>query len=177
MTATSPHRGFLLRADGVYTAFDFPGATTTALYGINPRGEIAGMYTLADGSRHTFLSRGGRLTKIDYPGASATGTFGITPQGEVYGVYVLNGAGHGYSIRQAAGSQRLTIPARLLPTLPAGTPPVISRDTGSIRRESATVTSSRMVSSPASIIQARPSRHCRPSIRRETSPAAARSTS
>ena len=110
MAATSPHRGFLLGTDGVYTAFDFPGAATTALYGVNARGEIAGMYTLADGSRHTFLSSGGRLTKIDYPGASATGTFGITPQGEVYGVYVLSGAGHGYVYSTGGGFTTIDYP-------------------------------------------------------------------
>jgi probable HAF family extracellular repeat protein len=111
MTATSPHRGFLLGADGVYTTFDFPGATTTALYGINARGEMAGMYTLADSSRHTFLSSGGRLTKIDYPGASATGTFGITPQGEVYGVYVLSGTGHGYVYSTGGGFTTIDYPS------------------------------------------------------------------
>ena len=58
------------------------------------------MYMLADGSRHTFLSSGGRLTKIDYPGASATGTFGITPLGEVY---VLRGTGHGYVYSTGSG--------------------------------------------------------------------------
>ena len=110
MTTTSPHRGFLLGTDGVYTAFDFPGAATTILYGINARGEIAGMYTLADGSRHTFLSSGGRLTKIDYPGASATGTFGITPQGEVYGVYVVSGTGHGYVYSTGGGFTTIDYP-------------------------------------------------------------------
>ena len=109
-TAASPHRGFLLGADGVYTTFDFPGATATALYGVNALGEIAGMYTLADGTRHTFLSRGGRLTRIDYPGASATGTFGITPEGEVYGVYVLSGAGHGYVYSTGSGFTTIDYP-------------------------------------------------------------------
>jgi probable HAF family extracellular repeat protein len=68
------------------------------------------MYTLADGSRHTFLSSGGRLTKIDYPGAAATGTFGITPQGEVYGVYVLSGTGHGYVYTTGGGFNTIDYP-------------------------------------------------------------------
>jgi probable HAF family extracellular repeat protein len=109
-TATSPHHGFLLGADGVYTTFDFPGATTTVLIGINARGEIAEQYTLADGTRHTSLSSGGRLTKIDYPGATNTGTFGITPQGEVYGVYVLSGVGHGYVYSTGGGFTTIDYP-------------------------------------------------------------------
>ena len=109
-TATSPHRGFVLGADGVYTAFDFPGAPTTVLIGINVRSEIAGQYTLADGTRHTFLSSGGRLTKIDYPGATNTGTFGVTPEGEVYGVYVLSGVGHGYVYSTGGGFTTIDYP-------------------------------------------------------------------
>ena len=111
MTTTSPHRGFLLGADGIYTTFDFPGATTTALVGINARGEIAGQYTLADGAKHTFLSSSGRLTKIDYPGATNTGTFGITPQGEVYGVYALNGVRHGYVYSTGSGFTTVDYPS------------------------------------------------------------------
>ena len=72
-TATSSHRGFLLGTDGVYTPFDYPGAASTALRGINARGEISGQYTLADGAPHTFLMVAGSLTKVDYPGASQTG--------------------------------------------------------------------------------------------------------
>jgi probable HAF family extracellular repeat protein len=109
-TATSPHRGFLLGADGVYTTFDFPGATKTSLVGINARGEITGQYTLPDGSRHTFLSVDGNLTKIDYPGSSANGPFGVTSEGEVYGVYVLNGVGHGYVYSTGGGFTTIDYP-------------------------------------------------------------------
>src|SRR5437868_13199498 len=38
-TAASPHHGFLLSADGVYTVFNFPGAASTLFEGINSRGD------------------------------------------------------------------------------------------------------------------------------------------
>ena len=110
-TATSPHRAFLLGADGVYTPFDFPGAATTSFAGINARAEIAGQYTLADGNRHTFLWVAGRLTKIDYPGATATGPLGITPQGEVVGAYVVAGVAHGYVYSTGSGFTTIDYPA------------------------------------------------------------------
>ena len=109
-TATSPHRGFMLGADGVYTTFDFPGATTTSFVGINARGEIAGQYTLSDGGRHTFLWVAGHLTKIDYPGASITGPLGISPLGEVVGAYSLNGVVHGYVYSTGSGFTTIDYP-------------------------------------------------------------------
>jgi probable HAF family extracellular repeat protein len=109
-TATSPHRAFLLGADGTYTPFDFPGAATTSFAGINARGDIAGQYTLADGNRHTFLWVAGRLTKIDYPGATATGPLGITPQSEVVGAYTLNGITHGYVYSTGGGFTTIDYP-------------------------------------------------------------------
>ena len=108
-TATSPHRGFLLGADGVYTAFDFPDAASTALVGINARGEIAGFYFLADGVRRTFLWSAGRLTKIEYPGAT-TGGIGITPQGEVVGAYMLSGVFHAFVYSTGSGFTTIDYP-------------------------------------------------------------------
>jgi probable HAF family extracellular repeat protein len=109
-TATSPHRGFQLGTDGVYTAFDFPGATVTSLVGINARGEIAGSYTLPDGSRHTFLLAAGRITKIDYPGATTTGPLGISPLGEVIGAYQVNGAVHAFIYSTGSGFTTIDYP-------------------------------------------------------------------
>ncbi len=110
VTATSPHRAFMLGADGVYTAFDFPGATTTSFVGINAGGEISGQYTLADGARHTFLRVAGSLTKIDYPGATATGPLGISPEGEVVGAYMVNGVAHGYVYSTGSGFATIDYP-------------------------------------------------------------------
>jgi hypothetical protein len=48
--------GFLLDKHGSFTSIDFPGATSTAASGINPRGDIVGTYT-AGGITHGFLAR------------------------------------------------------------------------------------------------------------------------
>jgi hypothetical protein len=43
-------------ADGpTFTAIDFPGAASTQAWGINPSGDIVGIYTTADKSTHGFL--------------------------------------------------------------------------------------------------------------------------
>ncbi|HEY3837906.1 MAG TPA: hypothetical protein VGL72_15095, partial [Bryobacteraceae bacterium] len=110
-TATSPHRGFHLGVDGVYTAFDFPGAVTTQLAGVNAQGEISGVYILADGVRHSFVSVAGKLSTIDYPGASQTGALGITPQGQVVGAYMSNGVAHGFVYSSGSGFTTIDYPA------------------------------------------------------------------
>ncbi|MGI8741112.1 MAG: hypothetical protein ACR2NN_00800 [Bryobacteraceae bacterium] len=54
--------GFLL-SGGQYTTIDFPGTNGTELYGINPQGDMTGVYTLAGArhrgrdSRHRFRAR------------------------------------------------------------------------------------------------------------------------
>jgi probable HAF family extracellular repeat protein len=110
-TATSPHRGFMLGADGVYAPFDFPGAVTTQLVGINASGEMSGVFILADGNRHSFLSVAGILTRIDYPGATQTGALGISPAGEVVGAYMAAGVAHGFVYSTGSGFTTINYPA------------------------------------------------------------------
>jgi uncharacterized membrane protein len=69
-------------------------ARRTAIGGINPRGDIVGVYTDAVGRQHGFLLSGGQFTTIDVPGALAGvgGTLptiarGISPSGEIVGQY------------------------------------------------------------------------------------------
>ena len=97
--------GFLLSA-GKYAVVDFPGATGTALTGLNPSGEIAG-YTCTDPAcgltgaftiTHSFVkSKEGVFTSIDPPGATSSEASSVNPSGEVVGIYTDNaGIGHGY---------------------------------------------------------------------------------
>ena len=51
--------GFLL-SGGQRKTVDFPGATGTEIYAINPQGDVGGVYTLA-GARHGFLFKRGRF--------------------------------------------------------------------------------------------------------------------
>jgi uncharacterized membrane protein len=69
-------------------------ARRTAIGGINPRGDIVGVYTDAVGRQHGFLLRDGQFATIDVPGALAGvgGTLptiarGISPSGEIVGQY------------------------------------------------------------------------------------------
>ena len=79
-------------ADGpTFTAIDFPSAASTTPWGLNTRGDIAGLYVNADKSTHGFLLSGGQYTTIDFPGAAGTELYGINPAGDVVGVYTLDG--------------------------------------------------------------------------------------
>jgi uncharacterized membrane protein len=89
---TGPVHGFVWK-NGRYTKFDVSGATTTAPYEINNRGQIVGNYADADGAQHGFLMRGGWVTTIDHPRAAQapnmTGTrvVGIDDRGRLVGSY------------------------------------------------------------------------------------------
>lgn len=69
-------------------------ARRTAPGGINPAGDIAGVYTDAVGRQHGFVLSRGQFTTIDVPGeiAGVAGTLptvvrGISPSGELVGTY------------------------------------------------------------------------------------------
>jgi len=47
------------REAGEFALFDFPGAIGTLATGINPRGDIVGIYFDTSGRRHGFLLSGG----------------------------------------------------------------------------------------------------------------------
>jgi probable HAF family extracellular repeat protein len=84
--------------DPTFTAIDFPGATGTQTWGITPRGDIIGNYTLADKTTHGFLLSGDIFTSIDYPGAAVTLAEGINPEGDIVGEYgvTLTSPHHAY---------------------------------------------------------------------------------
>ena len=72
-----------------FATIDFPGAAGTQAWGINPRGDIVGLYTLTDKSTHGFLLSGDRFTAIDYPGSAVTLANGINPAGDIVGEFGL----------------------------------------------------------------------------------------
>lgn len=70
-------------------------ARRTAIGGINPGGDIVGVYTDAVGKQNGFLLSGGQFTTIDVPGAlvGVSGTLttvarGISPSGAIVGQYI-----------------------------------------------------------------------------------------
>jgi probable HAF family extracellular repeat protein len=78
-----------------FTPIDFPGATATQAWGVNDRGEVVGLYSLADKTNHGFLYRAGTLSSIDFPGATSTDVYGINLGGDIVGDYTINGRMHG----------------------------------------------------------------------------------
>ena len=86
---------FSLRG-GRYTSIDAPGVTYTLPFGVNNRGQIAGLTAAAlpltaASDAHGFVLRdgaGGPLTPVDVPGAVfGTAVFDISNAGAVVGVY------------------------------------------------------------------------------------------
>jgi uncharacterized membrane protein len=94
------------------TVFDAPGVSGfigTQALGINPHGDIVGVYVTNGLNTHGFLLRKGKFTTIDAPGASfpppptsgGTGASGINPQGDIVGSYNdSSGNIHGFLLRK-----------------------------------------------------------------------------
>ncbi len=82
-----------------FVSIDFPGATATFAFGINPAGAIVGAY-FKGGQEHAFVLRGGSFSSFDYPGAAWTEAYGIPANGDIVGQYGLgNGDTHGFLLR------------------------------------------------------------------------------
>jgi len=63
-----------------FTTIDVPGASVTAINGINIAGDMVGWYTNVAGGYcpcHSFLLSGGNFTFFDYPGAASTLAYAI----------------------------------------------------------------------------------------------------
>lgn len=68
--------------------FEYPGATQTAGWDINPAGLAVGVYRDASGKFHGFQYDGQTFSSVDVPGATATRVFGINASGDMVGAYV-----------------------------------------------------------------------------------------
>ena len=78
--------GFFLGRGG-FVSIDYPQATYTDIWAINPRGDIVGSYIDSAGIQHGFLLNEAGFTSIDVPGATFTAAFGINPEGDIVGHY------------------------------------------------------------------------------------------
>ena len=93
--------GFVL-SDGVITPFAVPGALLTAFFGINARGDLAGVFlTPQVGTppfvEHGFFLRDGQVTVLDPPGSVDSFATHLNSQDEVVGKYTdANGNVHGF---------------------------------------------------------------------------------
>jgi len=73
---------------GQFIPFEYPGATQTAGWDINPAGVAVGVYRDAAGKFHGFQYDGQTFSSVDVPGATATRVFGINAHGDMVGAYV-----------------------------------------------------------------------------------------
>jgi len=92
-----------------FRSVDFPGAVLTQVQGINPEGEMVGLYVDTAGKQHGFLYRRGDFSTIDYPGAIATDARGINRNGDIVGSFTNVPGGppniHGYLLSHGAFSE------------------------------------------------------------------------
>ncbi len=114
-----------LSHEATFSTIDFPGATSTVAFDINPSGEIVGRYVTAGNTHGFLLSTKGELTAIDFPGAVFTVAAGINPRGDIVGMYRLASdlqtVRHGFLLR---GGEFTTIdPPRALFTNALGINP------------------------------------------------------
>src|SRR5579872_960813 len=80
-----------------FTTIDFPGATSTQVYGINNAGLAVGVFVDTANVTHGFLLNNGSFTTIDYPGATLTVAAGINNDNQIVGQYNDSaGFGHGF---------------------------------------------------------------------------------
>jgi hypothetical protein len=92
----SGFHGFFF-SDNIYTTYDVPGATSTAVTGVNDAGDFVGEYATATQAFIAYSNIGGTLASITIPGAMTSSGFDINNLGEIVGDYV-DGAGvtHGF---------------------------------------------------------------------------------
>ena len=64
--------------DGVFTAYDFPGAQNTYFYALGNNGLAAGHYQDSDGLYHGVILENGELRQYDFPGAVQTEIYGFS---------------------------------------------------------------------------------------------------
>ena len=92
-----------------FKSIDFPGGVLTQIQGINPEGEMVGLYVDTAGKQHGFLYRRGDFSSIDYPGAIATDARGINRDGDIVGSFTNVPGGppniHGYLLSHGAFSE------------------------------------------------------------------------
>lgn len=80
-----------------FATIDFPGSSSTDIFGVNDDGKIVGSYEDDDGKAHGFVLEGNYFTTVDFPDASGTWAFGINDINQIVGPYTdIAGMYHGF---------------------------------------------------------------------------------
>ena len=69
-----------------FTTIDYPGATHTRLFSINPEGTMVGIYVIGT-MFHGILVTPDGINTIDFPGSAVTAALSINPAGDAVGWY------------------------------------------------------------------------------------------
>ena len=96
---TAANHGFIRSSNGTITnPVDFPGSTSTNLFGISNSGWIVGSYNDALGKTHGFLRKNATTyISFDFPGSAGTSLNGINNSGRISGRYTDSaGIRHGF---------------------------------------------------------------------------------
>ena len=87
------------------TFIAFPGASFTAVTGINNRGDATGFYDDA-GGQHGFVLTGARFSTLDFPGSVVTDPYKINDLGMIVGTFQdSSGLVHGFSYSKGTWTQ------------------------------------------------------------------------
>ena len=88
-SSTTVNHGFIRSPNGTITnPVDYPGSTSTSLFGISNSGWIVGSYTDAMGKTHGFLRKNANTyISFDFPGSTSTSLNGINSSGLISGRY------------------------------------------------------------------------------------------
>jgi uncharacterized membrane protein len=71
-----------------FTTIDYPGAAATTALGVNPAGDIVGIYYNAAGAvPQSYLIHNGAVSWFSFPGSKATQAWDISPTGAVVGFH------------------------------------------------------------------------------------------
>lgn len=92
LTTGGANRGFSVTANGHFTPFDVPGATSTTPNYINLQGVIVGSYTDSAGTSHGFVLNHGSYTTVNYPGEPGTVLSSVNDLGDFSGFYCSDAA-------------------------------------------------------------------------------------
>ena len=96
---TGVNHGFIRSPNGTITnPVDYPGSTSTSLFGISDSGWVVGSYTDAQGKTHGFLRKNANTyISFDFPNATSTSLNGINSSGFISGRYTdSTGIRHGF---------------------------------------------------------------------------------
>jgi uncharacterized membrane protein len=97
-----------------YATITFPQASFTVVMGVNPAGDIVGMYRDQSGKTRGFVRRREAFASVDYPDAVFTQVRGINAAGDVVGAYRLAGEPdanlHGFILNQQGRFTRVDVP-------------------------------------------------------------------